>query len=172
MENFLNFARERYSVRKYDAKPVEEEKIAAILEAAKLAPTARNNQPQKIYVAVSEAARRALAGASPCTFGAPVVFVVCYDDTLSAKDLIFEGYDFGDIDSSIVCTHMMLEAHELGLGTCWVGYFREDAVRAALNIPANFRIRALLPTGYPAESSVPSDRHLSYRPMDDMVEFV
>lgn len=172
MENFLNFARERYSVRKYDAKPVEEEKVAAILEAAKLAPTARNNQPQKIYVVTSEEKREALATASPCTFGAPVVFVICYDDTLSAKGLIFEGYDFGDIDSSIVCTHMMLEAHEMGLGTCWVGYFKEAAVRAVLNVPENFRIRALLPTGYPAEGSVPSDRHLSYRPMEDMVEFV
>lgn len=172
MENFLNFARERYSVRKYDARPVEEEKVAAILEAAKLAPTARNNQPQKIYVVTSEEKRKQLATASPCTFGAPVVFVICYDDTLSAKGLILDGYDFGDIDASIVCTHMMLEAHELGLGTCWVGYFKEAAVRAVLNVHESFRIRALLPTGYPAEGSVPSDRHLSYRPMEDMVEFV
>lgn len=172
MENFLTLAQSRYSVRSYAATPVEAEKIAAILEAAKLAPTARNNQPQKIYVVTDCEKRAALAALTPCTFGAPVVFVICYDDTRSAKNLIYEGYDFGDIDASIACTHMMLESCELGLGTCWVGYFKEAEVRAALNIPENYRIRALLPTGYPAPGATPSDRHLDYRPMEDMVEFI
>lgn len=167
--NFTEFAAERYSVRKYAEREVEEEKIAAILDAANLAPTACNYQPQKIYVVKSEAMRAALKEATPCTFDAPVVFVVGYDETRSAKGMICEGHDFGDTDAAIVCTHMMLQAHALGLGSCWVGYFKEEKVRAALGIPENVRIRDLLPTGYPAEDSKPAAMHTKYRPREDMV---
>lgn len=169
MKDFLKFAQERYSVRKYQKTPVEQEKIDSILAAANLAPTACNYQPQKIYVVKSEEARKALATASPCTFDAPVVFVVGYDSERSAKGMICEGHDFGDTDAAIVCTHMMLEATELGLGTCWVGYFNEEKVRAALNIPEGIRIRDLLPTGYPSEESVPAAMHTKYRPAEEMV---
>ena len=170
MKDFLTLAKERYSVRAYKGTPVEEEKIARILEAGKLAPTARNNQPQKIYVVQNEEKRRALAAVTPCTFGAPVVFVIAYDDTRSAKDLIYDGYDFGTMDASIVCTHMMLEAAEQGLGSCWVGRFTEAEVREILGLGEHVHVRALLPVGYAAENSVPSERHTEYR--DDTVEYV
>lgn len=169
MKDFLEFAEQRYSVRKYADTPVEDEKIAKILEAAKLAPTACNYQPQKIFVVKSEQARKALATATPCTFNAPVIFVIGYDQERSAKGMIHESHDFGDTDAAIACTHMMLEAHELGLGTCWVGYFKEEKVAQALGIPANIRIRDLLPMGYPAADSVPGPMHSKYRAMDDMV---
>lgn len=172
MKEFLSFAQERYSVRKYQNVPVEQEKIEKILTAAKLAPTACNYQPQKIYVVAGEQARKALSMVTPCTFQAPVVFVVGYDPERSAKGMICDGHDFGDTDAAIVCTHMMLEAHDLGLGSCWVGYFNEDKVRAALNIPANVRIRDLLPVGYPDDTSVPAAMHEKYRDMSDMVQFL
>ena len=170
MRDFIDFAKNRYSVRKYKNTPVEEEKIALILEAAKIAPTACNNQPQKIYVVKSPEMREKLAKISPCTFGAPVIFVIGYDVDRSAKGLIFPEHDFGDTDDAIVCTHMMLEARDLGLGTCWVGYFEEKKVAEALGIPGNIRLRSLLPTGYPAEDSVPGPKHTQYRTMEDMVE--
>lgn len=167
--DFLKFAAERYSVRKYTRTPVEEDKIAAILEAAKLAPTACNYQPQKIYVVQSEEKRRALSAISPCMFDAPVIFVVGFDSSRSAKGKIHNNHDFGDTDAAIVCTHMMLEAHQLGLGSCWVGMFNEDQVRTALDIPYTICIRDLLPVGYPAETAVPSPLHTKYRSQDDMV---
>lgn len=172
MKDFLTMAAERYSVRKFDCKEVEQEKIDKILQAAKLAPTACNYQPQKIYVVKSEAMREALAQVCPCTFKAPVIFVVGYDKERSAKGLISETHDFGDTDAAIVNTHMMLEAHDLGLGSCWVGYFVEEKVRAALGIPENVAIRDLLPVGYPAESSVPGPMHAKSRDNADMVAFL
>ncbi len=168
--NFSELAKERYAVRAYSDKPVENEKLELILEAAKVAPTACNNQPQKIYVVKSAEKLAALAELTPCTFNAPVVFVIGYDVERSAKNLIFEGYDFGDTDAAIVCTHMMLQAHELGLGSCWVGYFVEEKVKAALGLPENVRVRDLLPVGYPAEDSVPGPMHSVYREMSDMVQ--
>lgn len=167
---FLELAKERYAVRAYKDTPVEDEKLARILEAAMVAPTACNYQPQKIYVVKSEEKLKALAGITPCTFSAPVVFVVGYDVERSAKGRIFEGHDFGDTDAAIVVTHMMLEAHELGLGTCWVGHFNEAQVKAALDLPENVRVRDLLPVGYPADNAVPAPLHSKFRDMDDMVK--
>lgn len=169
MNDFLQLAKGRFSVRKYKDAPVEEDKLSLILEAAKLAPTACNNQPQKIFVVKSEKMRAALAGVTPCTFSAPVIFVIGYDSALSAKGLIAPGFDFGTIDASITCTHMMLEAAELGLGSCWVGNFSEQKVRAALGIDESICIRALLPVGYAADGTVPFYMHETYRDMSAMV---
>lgn len=168
--NFLEFAASRYSVRKFTEQEVEADHIAAILEAAKLAPTACNYQPQKIYVVKSPEKRQALAEVCPCTFKAPVIFVVGYDAERSAKGMVSESHDFGDTDAAIVCTHMMLEAHQLGLGACWVGYFNEEKVKATLGLPENVRIRDLLPVGHPAENAAPAPMHTKYRPMEEMVQ--
>lgn len=172
MTDFLTLAKERFSVRGYQQTPVEQEKIDRILEAARVAPTACNNQPQKIYVVSSEEARKALAEVTPCTFGAPVVFVIGYDESRSAKGVIYEGYDFGNTDAAIVCTHMMLEATELGLGTCWVGYFNEEKVKQALHIPEGVHICDLLPTGYKPEKTEPNTRHEKYREDSEMVAYL
>lgn len=169
MEDFLQLAKNRYAVRAYKDTTIEADKLALILEAAKLAPTACNYQPQKIYVVKSTEMLGKLAEVCPCTFGAPVVFVVGYDASRSAKGLVYPEHDFGDTDAAIVCTHMMLEAKQLGLGSCWVGYFSEEKVRAALGIDASVRIRDLLPVGYPADNVVPSPMHTKYRDMSDMV---
>ena len=118
---FQELARMRYSVRAYQDTPIEEEKLNQILEAGRIAPTACNNQPQKIYVARSEEARKKLASVSRCTFGAPVILVVCYDHDRNWKNRLMPGYESGETDAAIVCTHMMLQAAELGIGSCWVG---------------------------------------------------
>ena len=167
---FIELAKERYAVRAYKSTPVEQEKLDLILEAAKLAPTACNYQPQKIYVVKSEEKRKALAEVTPCTFAAPVIFVVGYDSERSAKGMVYDGHDFGDTDAAIVCTHMMLEAKELGLDSCWVGYFSEEKVKAALGLPENVRVRDLLPVGYAAEGAQPAPMHSKYREMSDMAE--
>ena len=169
MDDFLKLARDRFAVRSFKSDAVEEEKLDAILEAARLAPTACNNQPQKIFVVKSPEMREALASVCPCTFNAPVIFVVGYDVSRSAKGMVHPTHDFGDTDAAIVCTHMMLEAKDLGLGSCWVGYFSDEKVRSVLGIDDGIRIRDLLPVGYPADDAVPAPKHLESRELSDMV---
>ena len=171
MNSFMDLAKERYSVRAFKSDPVEDEKIALILDAAGIAPTARNRQPQKIYVVRNEENLKKLAELSPCTYNAPVVFMIGYDmNTVSVA--VKEGTTFGEQDASIVCTHMMLEAQELGLGTCWVGYFHPDKTREAFGLPESVRLVALLPTGYPAENAEPSPKHTTFRAQDEMIEYL
>lgn len=172
MENFLTLATERYSVRKFKETKVEKEKIRMILDAAKAAPTACNNQPQKIYVIESEEMRENLKKICPCTFDAPVIFAVGYDEKLAAKGKIKEHFNFGEIDSTIVCTTMMYEAEDLGLGSCWVGWFSQKQIRELLNLPENIYICDLLPVGYEAEDSVPNKMHSEFRAEEEIVEWL
>ena len=167
---FQELAHARYSVRSFKDQPIEEEKMKLILEAGRIAPTACNNQPQKIYVAKSEEARKKLASVCRCTFDAPVIMVVCYDRTRDWKNKLMPGYESGETDAAIVCTHMMLQAFELGVGSCWVGYFNAQAVSEALNLPENVTVSALLPIGYPAETAAPLPLHTQYREFADTIE--
>lgn len=168
---FLELATDRYSVRDFSPRPVEEEKIQTILEAAKVAPTAVNYQPQKLYVVKSPEAVGRLTAIRPL-FGAPLAVIVCYDETVSWKNKRNDDHDIGDVDASIVTTHMMLQAWELGIGSCWMGAFSPAAVAEEFGIPANEKPVAILALGYPAPGCKPSDRHLAYRPMSEMVKYL
>ncbi len=168
--SFLELARARYSVRAYRDTPIEEEKLRLILESGRIAPTACNNQPQKIYVAKSLEARRKLAEICRCTFGAPVILVVGYDRTRDWKNKLMPPYSSGETDAAIVCTHMMLQAADLGIGSCWVGYFNARAVSEALGLPENITVSALLPLGYAAEDAQPLALHSQYRDFADTIE--
>ena len=170
--NFLELAKARYSVRSFKDQSIEDEKLNLILEAGHVAPTARNNQPQQIYIAKSEDARRKLASVCACTFDAPVILVVCYDRTRDWKNPIMPGYESGETDAAIVCTHMMLEAAELGIGSCWVGRFNADQVSEVLGLPENVTVSALLPIGYPADDAKPAPLHSQYRELDDIVSAI
>lgn len=166
---FLELAKARYSVRSFLDTPIEEEKMRKILEAGHVAPTACNNQPQKIYIAQSAQAREKLASVCRCTFGAPVILVVCYDRNLDWKNKLAPGYASGETDAAIVCTHMMLEAFELGIGSCWVGYFNPEQVGKVLELPENMAVSALLPMGYPAQDAKPLPLHTQFRDPEEMV---
>ena len=144
--------------------------LEKILEAGHVAPTACNNQPQRIYVAKSAASREKLASVCRCTFGAPVILVVCYDRDRDWKNKIMPGYESGETDAAIVCTHMMLEAWEQGIGSCWVGYFNAQEVARVLELPENVTVSALLPMGYPAENAEPLPLHTQFRPTTEIVE--
>lgn len=166
---FQKLARARYSVRSFLSTPIEEEKLALILEAGRVAPTACNNQPQKIYVAKSPEARKKLAAVCRCTFDAPVILVVCYDRTRDWKNPLLPGYESGETDAAIVCTHMMLQAADLGIGSCWVGYFNANDVARALDLPEHITVAALLPLGYASEKGTPAPLHTQYRDFPDTV---
>ena len=140
-----------------------------ILEAGRVAPTACNFQPQKIYVARSAEAREKLASVCRCTFGAPVILVVGYDRTRDWKNKLMPGLTSGETDAAIVCTHMMLQAADLGIGSCWVGYFNPEQVAEVLGLPENITVTALLPIGYPAENAEPLPLHSQYRELADTV---
>lgn len=167
--NFLELARARYSVRAYKNTAVEEEKLAAIIEAGRVAPTAKNNQPQRVYIVKSEGALAALRENCRYTFGAPVVLVIGYDTELEWKNPLCDGVTSGETDAAIITAHMMLAAADLGLGSCWVGYFNPDDVRETLGIPKTVRVTAMLPIGYAADEAKPSERHLQYRDYEDTV---
>ena len=166
---FFELARSRYSVRSFKDAPIEEKKLDLILEAGRIAPTACNNQPQKIYVAKSEDARKKLASVCRCTFDAPVILVVCYDRTRDWKNKLMPPYESGETDAAIVCTHMMLQAADLGIGSCWVGYFNAQAVSDVLGLPEHITVSALLPMGYAAEDAQPAPLHDQFRELADTV---
>ena len=165
--NFLELARDRYSVRKYKSDPVPDEIIDRIIEAAILAPTACNNQPQKIFIVKSDEMKQRLKECTPYTFDAPVIMVVGYDKTLSWQNKRMPGYESGETDASIVTTHMMLAAWNEGVGSCWVGVFNSDEVSQALGLDENIRVTALMPMGYADMEAGP--RHSQYRERDDVV---
>ena len=166
---FLELAQARYSVRKFKNERIEDEKLQAILAAGHVAPTACNLQPQKIYVVKSEAMRKRLAEVCRYTFDAPVILVIGYDKERDWKNRRMPGYSSGETDAAIVCTHMMLEAWEQGIGSCWVGAFAADAVQEALSLPENIRVTAMLPLGCAADDAEPAVFHSTYRELDDTV---
>lgn len=157
---FMDLCRERYSVRQFENRPVEKDKLMKILEAGHLAPTACNYQPQRIYVFRSEEARAKLAEHTRMTYGAPVCLLVCYDKTESwknTKKTFGEDYDGGEMDACIVGTQMMNMATELGLGTLWARGFNAQTIHDAFGLPENIVVSFLLDIGYPASGS--ANRH-------------
>ena len=169
---FFDLAQARYSVRSFQSTPIAQAQLNQILEAGRIAPTACNNQPQKIYVAQSEESRKKLASVCRCTFDAPLILVVCYDRTRDWKNKLMPGYESGETDAAIVCTHMMLQAADLGIGSCWVGWFNAQAVSEALGLPENVTVSALLPMGYPAENAEPLALHNQYRAFEDTITII
>lgn len=167
---FVDLAEDRYSLRKFSEKPVEKEKLDLVLKAGQLAPTACNNQPQRILVIENEEALAKFKKCTPFHFDAPMALLVCYDSEVSWKRRRFDGKDSGDIDASIVTTHLMMEAAELGLGTTWVGHFDPDAVKREFSLPENIVPVAFLPMGYPAEDAAPNAQlHDSRKPIEETV---
>lgn len=165
--SFFELAKNRYSVRSFQDKPITREHLNLILEAGRIAPTACNNQPQKIYVAKSKEAIDKLKECTPFTFDAPVVMVIGYDKTRSWYNKRMPGYESGETDAAIVTTHMMLEAWNRGIGSCWVGVFNADNVSEALGLPENVRVTALMPMGYADMEAGP--RHSQFREKEDIV---
>lgn len=168
-KDFMELAAGRYSVRHFSDKPVEQEVIDKIIEAGSLAPTAINSQPQKIYVLKSAESMEIANKLSPCMYGAPQTFLICYDDDRVCPR--GENDNYGNIDCSIVLTHMMLEAWNLGIGTCMVGMFNPEETVRALDLPSNIHPVLMMPFGYPTDDSTPSPRHSEFRPVEEIVEY-
>jgi len=158
----------RKSVRSWEDKPVEDEKIGAVLEAARLAPSASNRQEWRFVVVRDAGVRKKLVGAArDQTFvgEAPVVIACCAD---SDEHVMACGQLCYPIDVAIAIDHMTLAAVELGLGTCWIGAFDEGKAKEVLGIPEEIRVVELLPLGYPAD---PSPKEKSRMAADEIVHW-
>lgn len=158
---------ERYSVRSFMDTPVEDEKIAALLKAAQLAPTAHNNQPQRIFVLKSADAIAKIRTVTRCAFNAPLVMLVCADIDQTWQNR-FKTVKSGETDAAIVTSFMMLKAWDMGLGSCWVHYFDPAALREAFSLPDNLIPYNLLPLGYPASDSAPIQMHFDTKTIQDI----
>ena len=159
--SFIEIAKKRYSVRKYSDRAVESEKLEKIIEAAHVAPTAANLQPVKLIVVQSEEGLNKL-GKAANTYDAPIAIIVCADHS-KAWTRPFDGKKTTDIDATILTDHMMHEATELGLGTCWVCYFKADIVSREFRLPDNLEPINILAIGYADEVPADSNRHVKER---------
>ena len=170
--DLLKLMGDRYSCRRYSTEAVKEEDILKILEAAKIAPTAHNEQPQRIYVVKSEEGKAKLMKDFKFDFKAPCYLVCGYNlDEVWRNDLDGDR-ESGDIDVSIVITHMMLMTDELGLGACWIGRITPELVKKNLNIPENVKVVAVLSLGYHREDDRPSKLHTIRRSNEELVKFL
>jgi len=167
--SFTELAKKRYSVRNFDSAPVTREQTDAILEAGRIAPTARNNQPVRVKVFSTPDEFAAVDTFTRCRFGAQLVLLTAYDKSVAANsEFALSGYT-GEIDCGIVQTHMMFQAEELGLGTLWVMRFDSALASKTLNLPENIVPMSLLMVGKPSDNSAPSERHNDRNPIADML---
>ena len=160
--------RTRRSIRRYKDTPVETEKLMRILEAARLSPSASNNQPWHFIAETDKAAREKLFPAYNRDWfvNAPVIIVACA--TPSKGWSRQDGEEYWKVDVAIAMQNMVLVAHDLGLGTCWIAAFKEEIVKQALGIPKEVRLVAMTPLGYPAEQKGPVAER---EPMEEIVHF-
>jgi len=167
-EDYKQLITDRYSVRKFTDETIDEQIIKKILEAGQLAPTACNRQPQRILVINSEEGLINLRKCTGSHFGATAALLVCYDKTECWKRE-YDGKTSGDIDASIVTTHMMLAAAALGIGTTWVMHFIPEAVIEEFQIPSSMEPVALLVMGHPARDAEPFPGHCQCKPLEETV---
>lgn len=167
---FKELIKARYSCKKYDGNQVSAEQLQAILEAGRLAPTAKNLQEQHIYVLQSEEALAIIDEVTPCRYGAPTVLVVAFN-----ADNVYvypgEQRDSGIEDASIVATHMLLAAKDAGVDSCWINRFNPEELKEKLGLPEYEEILMLMDLGFAAEGAGPLANHEKRKPLDETVVY-
>lgn len=168
---FLELVRQRRSVRKFDPRPVEREKIVTCIEAARLAPSAENVQPwrflvldeQQVLQDFGEAAFSGIYRYSRWAMQAPVLVVILAKPDIIANRLgkQIQGTHYYLIDIGIAGEHLILQAQELGLGSCWIGWFNARKAARALSLPPGLKVVSLIALGYPSTPLPPEKRKKS-----------
>ena len=168
---FSEVVKNRYSCKKFDGRKVEKDKLNQILEVGRLAPTAKNLQEQKIYVVESDEVLAKIDEATPCRYGASTVLVVAFD-----KNNVFvypgEKRNSGVEDATIVATHMMLAATNVGVDSCWLNYFDPDKLAKSLGLPDNEEVLMVMDLGYAAADTKPLDNHNNRKVIDETVKYI
>jgi len=175
----LDLVKDRKSVRDFLDRPVEREKIMTCLEAARAAPSACNSQPWRFVVVddsqlkdrLCDAAFSGMYSINSFCKGAPVIVVVISEKSrfLARIGEVFRGTKYYLIDIGIACEHFVLQAEDLGLGTCWIGWFNERAVKSTLNIPQRKKIDILIALGYYDRKKLGSEH--TREPIDKIASF-
>lgn len=165
---FFEVLQNRYACKKFTDQPVSDEDLKKILEAGRLAPTAKNLQEQKVYVLRSAEALAKADQLTVCRYGAPIVIMVGYD---AENVYAYPGgrYDSGAEDATIVAAHMMLAANALGLDTCWLNRFDPDEAKKLFDLPEAVQVTMLLDVGYHDPSFRPLPNHYSRKELDETV---
>lgn len=168
---FNKVIEDRYSCKKYDGRQISKEQLDAILEAGRVAPTAKNLQEQHIYVVQKEDILAKIDTITPCRYGAATVVIVAFD-----KDNVFtypgEKRDSGVEDATIVATHMILAAMNAGVDSCWINYFDPDIMARELGLPENEEVLMMLDLGYAAEGTRALPNHTSRKDLKDTVTYL
>jgi len=145
--------RDRRSIRKYQDRPVEADKIEQVLDAARLAPSWKNLQCWRFLVLDDHSRKEAILAAFPednpgrkAIAAAPVAIVACADP---AESEVANGIEYYIADAAIAFEHICLAAHARGLGTCWIGWFDETSLKKTLDIPDHIKVVGVTPLGYP-----------------------
>jgi nitroreductase len=165
---FFDLISNRYSVRAYQPEPVEDDKLAKILEVGRLAPTAANRQPFQIIVIHTDGRKTELGRIyrQPWFVQPPLILCIC---GVPSQGWVRSSDQrrYLDVDVAIVMDHMILAATELGLGTCWIAAFNATAARSALQLPDEIEPLIFTPLGYPADRSSPKER----KPLSELVRY-
>ena len=168
---FTEVIEKRYSCKKFDGRKVDEAQLNAILEAGRLAPTAKNFQEQKIYVVQSEEGLSKIDKVTPCRYGAATCIVVAFE-----RNNVFtypgEKRDSGIEDATIVATHLILAAANAGVDSCWINFFNPEELAKELNLPENEEILMILDLGYAAEGAGPLANHDSRKALSETVSYM
>ncbi len=168
---FTQVITQRYSCKSYSDRQVEPEKLAEILRAGQVAPTAKNLQEQRIYVIQSQEGLAKIDALTPCRYGAPTVLLVAYDRT-QVYTYPGEKMDTGVEDVTIVATHMLLAACNAGVDSCWLNRLDPDEVAKAFALPENEAVVLLMDLGYAAEGAGPLPNHSIRKPLEETVAYL
>ena len=168
---FSEVLKERYSCKKFDGRKISEEQLNFILEAGRVAPTAKNSQEQRIYVIESEEAFTKIDAATPCRYNAGTVLVVAFDKN-GAYNYPRSTRDSGVEDATIVATHMILAAADAGTDSCWVNNFNPEELKISLGLPESEELLMLLDLGFAAEGTGPLPNHSSRKELSETVKYL
>ena len=168
---FSEVIKNRYSCKKYAATPLEAAKLQEILTAGRLAPTAKNQQKTKIYVAQTPESLAKIDSLTPCRYGAPVVLVVTCKPQ---ESFIYPGgkYNTAVEDAAIVATHMLLAAYNAGIDSCWLNLFDPDLAAKTLNLPEGEEVVMFLDLGYKDPTAGPLPNHNSRKELAETVQYL
>lgn len=168
---FKEVIKARYSCKKYSDRQIEKEKLENILNAGRLAPTAKNLQEQHVYVLQSPEALAKIDAVTPCRYGAPTVLVVAFDKT---NVFTYPGgkRDSGVEDATIVAPHMILAAADEGVDSCWINFLDPEKLAEALGLPENEEVLMVMDLGYAAEGAGPLPNHNSRKELSETVTYM
>lgn len=169
--DFSLVIRNRYACKKFDGRRVDKKQLEAILEAGRLAPTAKNLQEQHVYVVESKDGLAKIDTATPCRYGATTCLVIAFD-----KNNVFTypggKRDSGVEDATIVATHMLLAAKDVGVDSCWINFFDPEVMAEKLGLPENEEVLMMMDLGYPVAGTGPMALHTQRKAIYETVTYL